>query len=106
MFETQVGRSRVKKLWELRDAKDRSDPHRDQSHATKIERREDVCQELRSAYFKSPTFALSEALAESGNVGRCGVVGWKGAEADFMCVSSCAVSGRLDQAVRAIFLVC
>ena len=46
MFETQVGRIMAKKLWELRDAKDRSDAQRDQSHATKIERREDVCQEL------------------------------------------------------------
>ena len=76
MFETQVGRSRAKKLWELRDAKDRSDAHRDQSNATKIER-EDVYQEPWSVQLKSPTFALSEAFAERGNVGRCGVLGWK-----------------------------
>ena len=56
---------------------ERGDPHRDQPNATKIERGEDVYQELWSVQLKSPTFALSEAFAESGNVGRYGVLGWK-----------------------------
>ena len=74
---------------------ERGDAHRDQSNATKFERGEDVYEEPWSQQLKSPTFALSEAFAESRNVGRCGVLGWKGAEADFMCASSCAVSGRM-----------
>ena len=47
---------------DVRQAKDRGDEHCDQTNATNIDRREEVRQELWSAHFKSPTFALSEAL--------------------------------------------
>ena len=48
---------------------ERGDAHRDRS-ATNIERGEDIYPEPWSVQLKSPTFALSEAFAESGNVGR------------------------------------
>ena len=53
---------KAKTLRKIRDAKERGDAYYDQTHATKIERREEVRPELGGAHLKSPTFALSEAL--------------------------------------------
>ena len=40
----------------------RGDEPCDQTYATKIERKGEVCQDLSSAHLKNPTCALSEAL--------------------------------------------
>ena len=58
------GSSKAEMLWKMRDATDRGDTHHVQPHAMKVDRREEVRQVL-----KSPTFALSECAAESGDVG-------------------------------------
>ena len=48
-------------LTKISDAAERCDAHYHQSHATKIERRGEVCEELRGARLTSPIFAWSEA---------------------------------------------
>ena len=52
------GSNKAKTPWKRRDAKDRGDTHYDRSFATKIDRREEVRQELRSAHLQSTVFAL------------------------------------------------
>ena len=59
----------------MRASKDRGDTYDDQTYATKLERREEIRQELWSAHLKSTTFALSEALRRVGM--------WDDAEVEF-----------------------
>ena len=80
----------------MRDAKERGDTCYDRSYATNfIERRVEVRQELKSVHFQRPIFCLVGGAAESGILGTRGVVGWREQKLIFMCVSSCAMSGRL-----------
>ena len=62
MSTSVIGCSMTKTLWKIRDAREGCDTHHDHTHASEIERREAVRQELRSAHLKSSTFALPEAL--------------------------------------------
>ena len=58
--------SRATTLWKMRDAKVSCDAYCDQTSATKPECKEGVREELRIAHFRSPTFALSDALLLDG----------------------------------------
>ena len=74
------------------DAKEKDDAHHDQTDTKKVECREEVRQELRSAHLKSTTLALSEA--ESGRMGGSGFFdGWRREQAlsgSRLVFSSCA----------------
>ena len=69
--------------WSSQGRQDRGDAYSDQSHATNIERREAVCQELWNAHLESPTFALSEALRKEETL-EDGFLGWREQKLIFM----------------------